>query len=359
MSVNCLEINNFYYNPRKIIDLKSKKDNKVHGIGKFKYIPAGKRSKTGGVYDEIKSQAVLVNTTQIQRVVSCEIDIQFIQGLDYFFKMLNFNNRRIMKEFISKRAAEIIELTDDLGFFLGGVGLARKLSEKDMPVCLADICDIEKHSLQAKGLYNCYLPFLLENPAEKIVSNDINFLKGNVFSILNGPNKGGKTTFIQALALNTILFQLGLYSTCENASISPVDKILTHYQRDEASDRTGRLVMEAESMRLIFSNVTEDSLIILNEPYVSTSPAEGMFLIMNSLTAIRKLGCRGILVTHYHKLNDEVEKTNKNSENKISFLNMGIERNKGTRTFKLIRGRGAVKSYAMDILREYAPGIID
>ncbi|MCD6322439.1 MAG: hypothetical protein J7L77_05380, partial [Clostridiales bacterium] len=360
ISVNCLEINDFYYHPRKIADI-VKNDKKIHGIGKFKYHPKGRMKQGDMRYDEMRAPAVLVNSTKMQRFLSCEINISYIKSIDSFLKSLNFNSRGIVKKFILEKTKSVIELIDDLGFFLGGIKMIKQLSERGMPVCLPEI-DIKGRKIyEVENLYNCYLPFILEKPSENIVCNDINLVSPAGFSILNGPNKGGKTTLIQGMCLSIVLFQLGLYAPCSNALISPVDMILTHYQKEETGDKTGRLAIEAESIKMIFSNATENSMIILNEPYVSTSPTEGMYLILNVLAAVRELGCIGILVTHYHKLNNKVEEANTKTEHKIGFFNMGIDSSVGNarRTYELKSGRGEVKSFAMDILREYAPGLLE
>lgn len=360
ISVNCLEISDNYYYPCKIADI-IKNDKKVHGIGKFKYQPAGRMKQGDLRYDEMRAQTLLADTTKMQRLVSCEINVGYLNGISSFVKTLNFNSRRIVKEFILEKMQSIIELVDDLGFILGGINMIKQLRDKGMDVCLPEIGAAGGNIYNVENLYNCYLPFIMENPSENIVCNNIDLDSMHSFSILNGPNKGGKTTLIQAMCLSVIMFQLGLYIPCKKAVITPVDMILTHYQREETVDRTGRLALEAESIKMIFSNATENSLIILNEPYVSTSPAEGQFLIMNTLTGIRELRCRGIIVTHYHKLNEKVETENSNYQNKITFLNMGIEASdkNSRRTYELKKGRGEVKSFAMDILREYAPGLLE
>jgi DNA mismatch repair ATPase MutS len=201
----------------------------------------------------------------------------------------------------------------------------------------------------------------VDDPAQNVVTNSIELSDNKTFAILNGPNKGGKTTFIQAMAINIILFQLGLYSTCRRATITPVDNILTHYQRDEHGTLAGRLEKEMNSIRKIFSNLTKKSLVFFNEPYVSTNPSEGMELIFEVLKAVSIVGCRGLLVTHYHQINDSIEKHNKNAMSEILFMNMGIGGSgmSRKRTYELKKGRGEVKSFAEDILREYAPEILD
>ena len=138
-----------------------------------------------------------------------------------------------------------------------------------------------------------------------------------------------------------------------------MDIILTHYQSEEGGAIKGRLAMEAESMRKILESATADSFVILNEPFVSTSPTEGMILILNSLYGIKEIGSQGILVTHFHKLNDAIEVENNESKIKIKFFHMGMEDSGKKRTFILEDGKGNPESHAMDILIKYAPGLIE
>jgi DNA mismatch repair ATPase MutS len=265
----------------------------------------------------------------------------------------------LIRNFIRERINFILEIYSDLGFFLGSVSFAKKLSEAGLDVCLPEVSQENKKEYSVKGLYNCLLFSESGMNGKEIVSNDIELSYHNTFAVLNGPNRGGKTTIVQAVALSMILFQLGIYVPCKKASMKPADIILTHYQREEDGAIKGRLAMEAESMRFILENASHNSFVILNEPFVSTSPSEGMILILNSLYGIRELGCRGILVTHFHSLNKGIEEDNSESEYKIKFFHMGIEKDGEKRTFILENGQGKPVSYALDILAEYAPGLID
>lgn len=360
VGVNCLQVDDFYYYPQKMVEIR-KNGKKHHGIGKFKYHPAGRKKQGDIRYDEMRAPAVLADTTKFQRFVSCEINIEYVKSLDSFLKSLNFNNNNIIKKYVLEKIKSILGLADDLGFFLGGIQMAKKLSNMKMPVSLPDTSE-EENYLTINDIYNCYLPFVINNPSDEIVLNDFNLNKEYSYSILNGPNKGGKTTFIQGLCLTVILFQLGLYCPCSKAKINPFDMILTHYLNEEKESRTGRLSAEADEIKKIFSHATGKSLVIFNEPFVSTSPAEGRYLMLSALAGVRELGFRGIFVTHYHKLNEQVEKDNDDAYKKISFLNMGINADGssgGLRTYELIKGRGEVKSFAMDILKEYAPDLLD
>ena len=67
-----------------------------------------------------------------------------------------------------------------------------------------------------------------------IVANDIDFddESGRIY-ILTGPNRGGKTTFTQAVVLAVLLAQNGIYAPCRDLKISPCDNIFTHCPADE------------------------------------------------------------------------------------------------------------------------------
>ena len=355
VSATCLEVGNFRYYPRKTIELMDGNHGKHHGIGRFKYKPLAIRNKVGDGFDRTGARVETINVNRMQRLIACEINDEFIQGVDYILKMLNFNNRSSVRDFIADSAGELIKMEKEIGFFLGGIGFCESLKNAGMPVCLPEIAKMDKKILKIKSIYNCFLPKILLNPSDIIVLNDFDMDASSTFNVLTGPNKGGKTTFVQGIMLSIILFQLGLYIPGEEAIISPFDMIFTHYQSEEKYSLSGSFASEVSKMKSMFENATENSLIFLNEPFVTTSPEEGKVLLINLLKAFKKVKCRGVLVTHFHKLNNDIKRGSG-----IEFYHMGIlESENGKRTFEIHKGPGEVQSFAMDILREYAPELLE
>mgnify|MGYP000919825659 FL=1 len=142
--------------------------------------------------------------------------------------------------------------------------------------------------------------------------NDVHFGdEGRVF-ILTGPNRGGKTTFTQAVGLAHVLHQAGLLVPGTRARLSPVDAIYTHFpMAEEYSLEAGRLGEEARRLEAIFRRATPQSLILLNESLFSTSPGESLYLARDVVCALRYLGARAIYATHLHELAANVEEINR------------------------------------------------
>src|SRR5207248_1316038 len=95
-----------------------------------------------------------------------------------------------------------------------------------------------------------------------------------LIAILTGPNNGGKTTYLRALGQALALFQAGLPVPAEQARISPVDGVFSHFATAERLDTGGgRLAEELERLARIFRTASRDSLVLLNEPLTSTDYA--------------------------------------------------------------------------------------
>lgn len=57
------------------------------------------------------------------------------------------------------------------------------------------------------------------------IPNSIDFKDGKCFCIITGPNLGGKSTFLRTVALNVLMAQIGSFVACQDAVISPRDRI--------------------------------------------------------------------------------------------------------------------------------------
>jgi DNA mismatch repair protein MutS len=165
--------------------------------------------------------------------------------------------------------------------------------------------------------------------AHGIVLNDVHFgEEGRVF-VLTGPNRGGKTTFTQAVGLSHVLYQAGLLVPGTRARLSPVDAILTHFpMAEEYSLEAGRLGEEAQRLAAIFRRATPHSLILLNESLFSTSPGESLYLARDVVRALRYLGTRAIYATHLHELAANVEEINQQTpgEGRVASLVATVDR---------------------------------
>ena len=74
---------------------------------------------------------------------------------------------------------------------------------------------------------------MLEGKKLDIVRNNFEFSREHGIYIMTGPNRGGKTTFTQAVGMLFLMAQHGLYVPAEQMSFEPCDNILTHFPADE------------------------------------------------------------------------------------------------------------------------------
>lgn len=145
-----------------------------------------------------------------------------------------------------------------------------------MPMFPPGICASEERKCTAKGIYDIDLAFKLGNKyqgniSRLIVKNDVSFDDGRIF-ILTGPNSGGKTTYLKAVGQMQLLFQLGMYVPAEEAYISPVDSIFTHFATPQAYfNKMGEFEEECSKIKMIFDSLTKNSMVLMNEPLITTT----------------------------------------------------------------------------------------
>ena len=226
--------------------------------------------------------------------------------------------------------------------------------EIGLPMTKSQILDEGSGKLSAKGLYNLKLAIqILDGSQLDVVKNDFEFSKERGIYIMTGPNRGGKTTFTQAVGLIVLLAQNGLYVPCEALRLSPCDNIFTHFPADENQTvNLGRLGEESKRISEIFSLATDKSLLLFNESLATTSFTEGLYIAKDVVKAMRSLGARTIFNTHMHELAMDLDEINAlNGKIKVASLVTGIH--EGQRSYKVYLAPPDGISYARDIAEKY------
>jgi dsDNA-specific endonuclease/ATPase MutS2 len=124
-------------------------------------------------------------------------------------------------------------------------------------------------------------------------------------TVITGANMGGKTVLLESVALAQALFQFGFHVPAREATISPVDEILTAIgETPEATAEAGGLSsFAAEMVRLdvIIRRVREGAqpLVLIDEPARTTNPAEGGAIVDALLDLLATHHVRSLVTTHY------------------------------------------------------------
>ena len=206
--------------------------------------------------------------------------------------------------------------------------------------------------MSAEAFYNLKL---VDNliPA-KVIRNCLSFDPEKRVYILTGANRGGKTTFTQALGQLFLLAQGGIFVPASRFVFSPADLVLTHFPADE--DRTldlGRLGEECKRFKAIYSAASGRSLLLLNETFSTTSFEEGYFIAVDSVKAILKRGSRTVYNTHMHKLAADLDAGINSPDCPHKALSLVAETINGENSFHVRLAAPEGKSFARNIAEKY------
>ena len=148
----------------------------------------------------------------------------------------------------------------------------------------------------------------LMKPGEEYVPNDIHLdMDKQQIIILTGPNMSGKSALLRQTALIVLLAQIGSFVPADSAKIGYFDKIFT---RVGASDNISRgestFMVEMLETSMILHNLSERSLVLLDEIGRGTSTYDGMSIARAIVEFIHEYGkgAKTLFATHYHELND-------------------------------------------------------
>ncbi len=147
---------------------------------------------------------------------------------------------------------------------------------------------------------------------EPYVPNDLFLDSESVQVILiTGPNMSGKSALLRQTALITLMAQMGSFVPAGSARIGLVDKVFTRVgASDNISGGESTFMVEMNETALIMNNISDRSLILLDEIGRGTSTYDGISIAW-SLTEYlhdnERARPKTLFATHYHELNELAE----------------------------------------------------
>lgn len=281
------------------------------------------------------------------------LSLAFNSAINDVYKSSLRSWKKIVQSYVLENTDFLLNLMPEIEFFVKGTEMLRRLRNRGYPLIKPDIRPMEEKAFAAKALYNPCVALKIEG---QIVPNDLYFDENATIYVLTGPNRGGKSVVTCALGLAQVMLQLGMFIPAEEAKISPVDAIFTHFPTgaEDTIDK-GRLGEECDRLREIFEVVTPYSLVLMDESFSSTGAYEASYIAAEVLGALSHVGCRCLFSTHLHQLAAELDEINARAKESggamIDTLVAGMET--GQRSFKIYRRKPDGKSYARDIAEKY------
>lgn len=138
-------------------------------------------------------------------------------------------------------------------------------------------------------------------PNDTMLDND-----GNRTMLITGPNMAGKSVYMRQVALIVIMSHIGSFVPAKSAEIALTDKIFTRVgASDDISTGRSTFMVEMSEVSAILRNVTDDSLLLLDEIGRGTSTYDGLSIAWSILEYLSKnTKAKTIFSTHYHELTE-------------------------------------------------------
>jgi DNA mismatch repair protein MutS len=170
-------------------------------------------------------------------------------------------------------------------------------------------------------------------PGESYVANDILLDKSEQqIIILTGPNMSGKSALLRQTAIITLMAHMGSFVPAASADIGLTDKIFTRVgASDNLSGGESTFMVEMNETASILNNISERSLVLLDEIGRGTSTYDGISIAWSIVEYLHNHTAKPktLFATHYHELNElehQLQRvrnyhiTHKETGNRVIFL---------------------------------------
>ncbi|WP_291118722.1 DNA mismatch repair protein MutS [Empedobacter sp. UBA7248] len=186
---------------------------------------------------------------------------------------------------------------------------------------------------------------------EQYVSNNVELNSDHQQIIMiTGPNMSGKSALLRQTALIVLMAQMGSFVPAQAAELGIIDKVFTRVgASDNISSGESTFMVEMNETASILNNISERSLILLDEIGRGTSTYDGISIAWAIAEFLHQsaLKPKTLFATHYHELN-EMSK----SMERIKNFNVSIKETKDTILFlrKLVPG-GSEHSFGIHVAK--------
>jgi len=145
-------------------------------------------------------------------------------------------------------------------------------------------------------------------PGNPFIANDL-LLDSNTQQIImiTGPNMSGKSAILRQTALLILMAQMGSFVPAAKLKTPVVDKIFTRVgASDNISMGESTFMVEMNETATILNNLTENSLVLLDEIGRGTSTYDGISIAWAIAEYLHEHPAKAkvLFATHYHELNE-------------------------------------------------------
>ena len=216
--------------------------------------------------------------------------------------------------------------------------------------CLLCFCNLSMSNNYVKPIIDESLDIEILNGKHPVIEYQLPinepFIPNSVFLspksqqiiMITGPNMSGKSAILRQTAIICLLAQIGCFVPAEKLRMGIIDKIFTRVgASDNISMGESTFMVEMNETALILNNISERSLILLDEIGRGTSTYDGISIAwaISEFLHQHRFKPKTLFATHYHELNQMEE-----SYSRIKNYNVSIKEENKQILFlrKLIQG---------------------
>jgi len=172
--------------------------------------------------------------------------------------------------------------------------------------------------------------------------------EGATLAVITGPNMAGKSTYLRQTALIVLLAHAGCFVPAASARIPLCDRIFTRIgASDDLAGGRSTFMVEMSETAHILANMSERSLVVLDEIGRGTSTYDGISIAWAVAEALVAARVKTLFATHYHELAALAEE-----HEAVENLSVAVKRYRGEVVFlyRVLRG-SASGSYGIDVAK--------